>query len=388
MNNRHVVIVGGGVIGSAVAYFVAAHPRFQGRITVLERDPTYTHASSALSASSIRQQFSTPLNIQMSQFGITFLRELHQHLAVDGEVPELGLTEQGYLYLATAAGATTLRENHQIQKAEQVDVALLDPDALQRRFPWLNIDDLAVGSLGLSGEGWFDGYALLMAFRRKARSLGVNYIQADALGFEQGHGKVQGVRLRDGSVIPCDVAVNAAGAWARPLLTGTGFDLPVVGRRRTVFVVSSPAQTPACPLIIDPSGLWLRPEGQQWICGLPPEDDPDDAPLEADYGQFDTVWQIMANRVPAFEALRMQRAWAGYYEYNVFDQNAVIGTHPQLSNVILANGFSGHGMQHAPAAGRGIAELLVDGAYSSLDLSPLSAQRLLDGRPLLEKNVI
>lgn len=388
MDNRHVVIIGGGVIGSAVAYFLAAHPRFQGRVTVLERDPSYTHASSALSASSIRQQFSTPLNIQMSQFGIAFLRDLHQHLAVDGELPELALSEHGYLYLATEGGAATLRENHEIQRAEQVDVALLNQDALKQKFPWLNVDDLAIGSLGLSGEGWFDGYALLMAFRRKARSQGVSYLQADAQGFEQVNGRVTGVRLQDGAVIKCDVAVNAAGAWARPLLAGTGFDLPVVGRVRTVFVVSSPAQTPACPLIIDPSGLWFRPEGQHWICGLPPDNDPDDAALEADYEQFDTAWQIMANRVPAFEALRMQRAWAGYYEYNVFDQNAVIGAHPQLTNLILANGFSGHGMQHAPATGRGIAELLVDGAYSSLDLSPLSAQRLLDGRPLLEKNVI
>lgn len=388
MDNRHVVIIGGGVIGSAVAYFLAAHPRFQGRVTVLERDPSYTHASSALSASSIRQQFSTPLNIQMSQFGIAFLRDLHQHLAVDGELPELALSEHGYLYLATEGGAATLRENHEIQRAEQVDVALLNQDALKQKFPWLNVDDLAIGSLGLSGEGWFDGYALLMAFRRKARSQGVSYLQADAQGFEQVNGRVTGVRLQDGAVIKCDVAVNAAGAWARPLLAGTGFDLPVVGRVRTVFVVSSPAQTPACPLIIDPSGLWFRPEGQHWICGLPPDNDPDDAALEANYEQFDTAWQIMANRVPAFEALRMQRAWAGYYEYNVFDQNAVIGAHPQLTNLILANGFSGHGMQHAPATGRGIAELLVDGAYSSLDLSPLSAQRLLDGRPLLEKNVI
>lgn len=388
MDNRHVVIVGGGVIGSAVAYFLTAHPRFQGRATVLERDPSYTLASSALSASSIRQQFSTPLNIQMSQFGIAFLRDLHQHLAVDGELPELALSEHGYLYLATEAGAATLRENHKIQRAEQVDVALLNQDALKQKFPWLNVDDLAIGSLGLSGEGWFDGYALLMAFRRKARSQGVTYLQADAQGFEHEKGRVTGVCLQNGTVIKCDVAVNAAGAWARPLLAGTGFDLPVVGRVRTVFVVSSPAQTPACPLIIDPSGLWFRPEGQHWICGLPPDNDPDDAALEANYEQFDTAWQIMANRVPAFEALRMQRAWAGYYEYNVFDQNAVIGAHPQLTNLILANGFSGHGMQHAPATGRGIAELLVDGAYISLDLSPLSAQRLLDGRPLLEKNVI
>lgn len=388
MDSRHIVIVGGGVIGSAVAYFLAVHPRFQGRITVLERDPTYTHASSALSASSIRQQFSTPLNIQMSQFGITFLRDLHRHLEVDGELPELGLSEHGYLYLATDGGAATLLENHEIQKHANVDVTLLDQTALKQKFSWLNVADLALGSLGLSGEGWFDGYALLMAFRRKARSLGVSYLQLDAQGFEHEKGRVSSVRLQDGSVIQCDAAVNAAGAWARPLLAGTGFDLPVVGRKRTVFVVSSPAQTPACPLIIDPSGLWLRPEGQHWICGLPPEDDPDDAPLEADYEQFDTVWQIMANRVPAFEALRMQRAWAGYYEYHVFDQNAVIGAHPQLANLILANGFSGHGMQHAPATGRGIAELLIDGAYRSLDLSSLSAQRILDGRPLLEKNVI
>lgn len=388
MAQQHIVIVGGGVIGSAIAYFLAAHPRFDGRVTVLERDPTYTHASSALSASSIRQQFSTPVNIHMSQFGFEFMRDIHQHLAVDDEVPELGLTEHGYLYLATGAGAAVLRDNHLLQKAEQVNVALLEPQVLAQKFPWLNVDDLALASLGLSGEGWFDGYGLLMAFRRKARSLGVSYVQADVQGFVHAAGQVRGVSLQDGAVIACDYAVNAAGAWARPLLTDTGFDLPVVGRKRSVFVVSSPAQTPACPLIIDPSGLWLRPEGQYWICGLPPEDDSDDAPLEVDYEQFDTVWEIMAGRVPGFEALRMQRAWAGYYEYNLFDQNAVIGAHPQLANLILANGFSGHGMQHAPAVGRAIAELLVEGAYSSLDLSPLSAQRLLRKQPLLEKNVI
>ena len=388
MAQQHIIIVGGGVIGSAIAYFLAAHPRFAGRVTVLERDPTYTYASSALSASSIRQQFSSDINIRMSQFGFAFMRNIHQYLEVNEEVPELGLCERAYLYLASQAGAAVLRENHLQQKAAGVEVVLLAPDALAQQFPWMNVADLSLASLGLRGEGWFDGYALLMAFRRKAASLGVQYLQADAAGFVHRAGRVYGVRLQDGSVLPCDHAVNAAGAWARPLLRDTGFDLPVVGRKRTVFVVSSPAQTPACPLIIDPSGLWLRPEGQYWICGLPPADDQDDAPLEADYGQFDTVWEIMAARVPGFEALRMQRAWAGYYEYNLFDQNAVLGAHPALSNLMLANGFSGHGMQHAPAAGRGIAELLMEGRYSSLDLSALSAQRLVLNQPLREKNVI
>ena len=388
MQKNQVIIIGGGAIGSAIAYFLAAHPRFKGKITVIERDPSYAQASSALSASSIRQQFSTPVNIAMSQFGIRFLRELPQHLAVNGETPDLGLTENGYLYLATSAGERILRDNHAIQQQHGVDVALLEPAALQARFPWLNTADLALASLGLSGEGWFDGYGLLMAFRHKARSLGVQYVVAQASSLVRSGNKVSAVRLDDGSELACDWAVNAAGAWARPLLAETGFDLPVYGRKRCVFVFSSPAQTPGCPLVIDPSGLWFRAEGAYWICGLPPQQDGNDVPLEVDYPLFEQAWPALAQRVPGFEAIRMQRAWAGYYEYNSFDQNAILGPHPLLSNLLLANGFSGHGLQQSPAVGRGLAEWIADGAYTSLDLSPLSAQRLLDKRPLLEKNII
>jgi len=385
---QKVVIVGGGVIGSALAYFLATHPRFRGEVTVVERDPTYAQASSALSASSIRQQFSAPVNIAISQFGIGFLRHIKQHLAVDGDVPDIGLTERGYLYLATEAGAATLRENHAIQRAQGVDVALLEPAALQQRFPWLQVDDLALASLGLNGEGWFDGYGLLMAFKQKARSLGVQYVKAHATGFAHSQGRVHAVTLEGGAQLPCDWAVNAAGAWARPLLAGTGLDLPVYGRKRCVYAFASPATTPDCPLVIDPSGLWFRPEGDIWICGLPPPQDDNDAPLEVDYELFEQAWLALAHRVPGFEAVRLQRAWAGYYEYNTLDQNALLGPHPALPNLLLANGFSGHGLQQAPAVGRGLAEWIADGAYSSLDLSPLSVQRLVEGRTLLEKNVI
>lgn len=383
-----VAIVGGGVIGSAIAYFLAADKRFTGTVTVIERDSTYANASSALSASSIRQQFSSPVNIAISRFGIDFLRHIDAHLAVDGETPDLALTEQGYLYLATDAGADILRDNHALQRSHDVDAALLDPSALAARYPWLHTDDLALGSLGLSGEGWFDGYGLLMAFRRKARSLGVEYVKGEADSFAVEGGRVSGVRLKDGSELRCGWAVNAAGAWAKPLTDATGFDLPVYGRKRCVFVFSSPAHTPGCPLVIDPSGLWFRPEGQYWICGMPPEDDVNDPPLEVDYGLFDKAWLILAERVPGFEAIRMQRAWAGYYEYNTFDHNAILGPHPAIPNLLFANGFSGHGLQQAPAVGRGISELIVDGGYVTLDLSPLSVQRLVENRPLLERNVI
>ncbi len=387
---QQVVIVGGGVIGSAIAYFLASHPRFAGEITVIERDPTYTQASSALSASSIRQQFSQPVNIAVSQFGIEFLRNIKQHLAVDGDVPDVGLTERGYLYLATEAGASTLQENHATQRAQGVDVALLNRAELQQRFPWLQVDDLALGSLGLSGEGWFDGYGLLMAFKQKARSLGVQYVKAEATGFVHSAGRVTAVALQGGAQLPCDWAVNAAGAWARPLMAGTCLDLPVYGRRRCVYAFASPAKTPDCPLVIDPSGLWFRPEGDIWICGLPPEEgrDGNDAPLDVDYELFDTAWLTLAHRVPGFEAVRLQRAWAGYYEYNTHDHNALLGPHPLLPNLLLANGFSGHGLQQSPAVGRGLAEWMAEGSYISLDLSPLAATRLVEGRSLLEKNVI
>jgi FAD-dependent oxidoreductase domain-containing protein 1 len=389
-----VVIVGGGAIGSAIACFLTAdRGRFD--VTVIERDFTYAKASSALSASSIRQQFSTPVNIRMSRFGIEFLRDIGNLLQVDGERPDVGLVEPGYLYLATAAGADQLRQNHALQKANGVDVELLEPEALQSRFPWLSTDGLAAGCLGLSGEGWFDGYSLLQAFRRKARSQGVRYLRAEATGFDRAlDGAVTGVRIGiDGAVesIACDSVVDAAGPWAASVARWADIDLPVRARRRCVFSFSCPTALPDCPLVIDPAGIWFRPEGSRFICGFaPPADqDPDEPPLEVDGAVFEeAVWPALAARVPAFEAIRAGGAWAGYYEMNTFDQNAVLGRHPSCRNLYFAAGFSGHGLQHAPAAGRGIAELIRDGGYGSLDLTALGFDRILAHRPLLERNVI
>jgi len=389
---RRVVIVGGGAIGSAIAYFLTRDSdgeRFE--VVVVERDFSYRQASSALSASSIRQQFSTAINIRMSLYGIDFLRHLGQTLRVGHEVPEIGLVEPGYLYLASQAGADVLRENHAMQKAHAVDVALLKPDELKARFPWISTEGIALASLGLSGEGWYDGYSLLQAFRRKAVSQGVRYVQAQATGLRRDGRSLTGVQLDDGETLDADVVVNAAGAWAAKVAQWAGIDLPVRGRRRSVFSFSCPQALPGCPLLIDTSGIWLRPEGRQFICGFaPPEDrDHDDAPLEVEYEAFDGfIWPALAERVPAFEAIRMTGAWAGYYEMNLFDHNAILGLHPDCDNLYFANGFSGHGLQQCPAAGRGIAELIRFGEYRSLDLSPVSFARILENTPLLEKNVI
>ncbi|WP_295952050.1 FAD-binding oxidoreductase [Rhodoferax sp.] len=389
-----IVIIGGGVIGSAIAYFLTQQqPGCE--VVVLERDPTYARASSALSASSIRQQFSTDINICISAFGIDFLRNVGTLLACNGDAPNIGLHEGGYLYLATAAGAATLRENHVLQRQLGADVALPSAAQLQQQFHWLALQDVALGSLGLSGEGWFDGYMLLTALRKKAQSQGVRYLANEAVGLDlarsDGVQHVQTVRLRSGGTLPCHFAVNAGGPWAAAIADWAGIALPVVGKRRTVFHLSSPAALPRCPLLIDTSGIWLRPEGRGFIAGFtPPADqDADFAPLEPVYEAFDNhVWPTLAARIPAFEALRMQSAWAGYYEMNTFDHNALVGLHPACDNLVFANGFSGHGLQQCPAVGRGLAELMHTGSYQSLDLSPIAIQRLVDQRPLLEKNII
>lgn len=390
-----IVIIGGGVIGSAIAYFLTLQqPGCD--VVVVERDPTYARASSALSASSIRQQFSTDINIQISAYGIGFLRNVGTLLACHGDVPDIGLHEGGYLYLATPAGEGVLRDNHARQRASGADVALLSPAELQARFPWLATEGIALGSLGLSGEGWFDGYSLLQAFRAQARAQGARYVPAEAVGFEMAsrgsRPSIGRVQLSNGEHVDASVVVNAAGPWARHVAAWAGIALPVVARRRTVFHVSCPVPLPRCPLLIDPSGIWLRPEGAGFITGFapPPDQDGDDLPLdEPDHAAFEAfVWPTLAARIPAFEALRLHRAWAGYYEMNGFDHNAIVGPHPACDNLIFANGFSGHGLQQSPAVGRGVAEWIAHGGYRTLDLSPLGWARVLENRPLQEQCVI
>ncbi len=390
---QHVVVIGGGAVGSSVACFLARD--FGLRVTVCERDPSYRCASSALSASSIRQQFSTAINIRLSQASLAFYRRIGEELAVGNERPEIGLAEPGYLFLASEAGAAILRANHEVQRACGADVVLLSPAELQRRFPWLAVEGVALASLGLStatsGEGWFDGYSVLQAFRRKAIALGVNYFAAAVERLITAGGRVVHAQAADGSALAADAFVLAAGAWSAPLARTLGFDLPVRARKRDVFVFHSPARLAGCPLVIDPCGLWFRPEGQGFICGAPPRgEDRDDAPLEAiDHGLFDDwIWPHLAARVPAFEALRRTHAWAGYYEFNTFDQNGLVGRVPGLDNAFVACGFSGHGIQQAPAVGRGIAELVATGEYRTLDLAPLAPSRIARGEPLVEANVI
>lgn len=391
MESFDVVIVGGAVTGSSVAYHLAADPGFRGRVLVLEKDPSYQFCASALSAASIRQQYSTAINVAISLYGIAFLRAIGERLEVDGDRPEIGLREGGYLFLATPGGRTILEDNHRVQVENGADILFLEPQALLERFPWLNIEDLSAGTWGRTGEGWFDGYGLMQAFRRKARSLGVVYRAQEAVGFEREGGRLTAVRLADGSRVGCGAVVNAAGAGGQAIARAAGVEIPVRNRKRMIFSFECKDPVPNCPLMIDPTGVYVRPEGTGFICGASPpaESDPDSTDFEVEYEFFEEfLWPTLAHRVPAFERIRPGRAWAGHYDMNLFDHNAFVGRAGELDNFYLANGFSGHGLQQAPAVGRGLAELIVHGAYRSLDLSPLSFDRLRENRPLVEKNVV
>jgi FAD-dependent oxidoreductase domain-containing protein 1 len=397
-----VIIAGGGAIGSSVACHLAADPAFTGTALVIEKDPSYRFSASALSAASIRQQFSSPVNIRISLHGIAFLRGIGAALAVGDSKPDVGLREEGYLYLASPAGAAALAASHALQRREGADIAWLEPSALQARFPFLALDGVACGTFGQSGEGWFDGWALLQAFRARARAGGVRYLTGEIAGYERQGDRITGVRLTDGTRFTCTAAVNAAGAQGARLARSAGVQLPVRARTRCVYSFMCKGEVEGSPLVVDTGGVYVRPEGhrtaegQMFICGAsPPEererdwDEDDPASMDADWGLFeDIIWPALAARIPAFTAIRPGRAWAGPYDMNTLDANAILGPACGVPNLYLANGFSGHGLQQAPAVGRGLAEMIIHGRWVTLDLDELGHERIVAGRPLREANVI
>lgn len=390
-----VVIVGGAVIGSSVAYWLTENTSFNGSILVVERDSSYEFSSTALSTSAIRQQYSNPINVKISQFGmdvITGFQKRMQKFYSDEPAPDLGFKENGYLYCIPPAGVETAKARVELQREYGAHTVFLEPGALKDKFPWLNTDDLGGGSWGAAKEGWFDSVGLMSGFKRGARYNGTEYIENEVIDLKMDGARVSSVVLQTGEQIDCGTLVNAAGPRCTKIANMAGLDLPVEPRKRHSFVFA--CETPIegkMPNVIDPDGTFVRPEHQMFLAGNTPLND---GPAAVD--DFDTaheefeerMWLTLYNRIPQFEAIKVQQFWTGHYAYNTLDHNAIVGFHPEISNFMFANGFSGHGLQQSPAVGRGVSELIIHGAYQTLDLTSLCYERIARNEPFLEEAVI
>ncbi len=389
-----IVIIGGAMMGSSTAWWLTQDPTFNGSVLVVERDPTYENCSTAHTNSCIRQQFSNPLNMRISQFGAEFITSLRAQMGGDERVPELSIRSFGYLYLADdAAGADRLRASAALQHQHNVPTELLSADEIKARYPFYNVDDILLGSINTHNEGLWDGMAVFDAWRRKARDGGVEYIENEVVEIARDGGRIASVTLRSGETIACGQLVNASGPRAARTAAMAGIDVPVEPRKRFTWIFS--AETPLdrdLPLTIDPSGVHVRENGGgTYLAGGHAEHDPavafDDFAM--DHALWENhIWPVLATRIPAFEAIKVTSEWAGHYAYNTLDHNAITGPHPEIANFIFLNGFSGHGLQQSPAMGRATAEWLIHGAYQTLDLSPFHYDRILSNKPFNETAVI
>ena len=387
-----IVIIGGAMMGSAAAWFLSHHPQFDGRILVIERDPSYAFCSTSHTHSCLRQQYSSPLNIKIAQFAVDMVRRFKHHMN-DPAAPDIALDSFGYMYLAkTEAFADQLRRNQQLQASLGAGTTILSADEIARAYPFYHLDDIILGSHNPHDEGYFDGAAIFDWWRRAAVQKGVTYRHDTVVGIDHDRRRVKAVRLASGDIVAAGVVINAAGPRGAEVAAMAGFALPVEPRRRFSFMFS--AQTPLqqeLPLTIDPTGVHFLRHGAYYLAGCAPDPDvavaPDNFEMDLTIWQ-DKVWPALAHRVPAFEAVRVEREWVGHYAYNILDANAVIGPHPDMPNFYFMNGFSGHGLQQSPAMGRGIAEHIISGAYQTLDLGAFGFQRVLAQKPFLETAVI
>lgn len=390
-----VVIVGGAMYGSSVAWFLSDNPDFNGSILVVERDPSYESASTSHTNSCMRQQFSSETNIRVSQFAAEFVKNFRHFMGNDERVPALTLHSFGYMYLAdNEAFANTLKESQQVQQRLGAGTRHMTREEVLSEYPFYILDDIIAANHNLIDEGYFDGNTLFDWWKRSARERGVEYVSNEVVSMQlNGSGtRVESVTLKSGETISCGTVVNASGPRAVLTSRMAGIEIPVEPRKRYTFIFD--AEQPLdrdLPLTIDPSGVHFRTDGQYYMAGCPPDEDP-----AVDYDDFvqdhaiweEKVWPTIAHRVPQFEAIKLINSWAGHYAYNTFDQNAILGPHTQVENFIFVNGFSGHGFQQSPAMGRGTAELITYGEYRSIDLSPFNYERVARNERFIERAVI
>jgi len=384
-----VIIIGGGVMGSSIAYHLA-NDGFPGRIAVFEKDPSYERASTVLSVGGIRRQFSTEVNIRICQYSLSFYEEFGKRMEVEGERPEIDFKPRGYLFLGNEKNWPLLVKHQGFQRSLGVETQLLNIDETLRIIPDLNTEDL-VGSSFSPGDGYMDPHSVLQGFVKKAKHLGVHYINEEVMEILRKGDHIEGVKTRDGASYFSSIIANAAGPYAGEVGRMVGIEIPVVPVRRMVYLFKPPRLFEYnLPLTIDTSGAYfLHETGRQILTGKSRLEEPPGVNFTWDRGYFnEVIWPLISHRVPLFDKLKLMSGWAGLYEINQWDFNGIIGKHPEISGFFMAVGFSGHGLQQAPAVGKALSELIRLGRYETVDVSSLSFERIQKREKVLEEEVV
>jgi len=382
-----IIIIGGGVMGSSIAYHLC-NDGVDASVAVLEKDPTYEYASTALSMGGVRQQFSTKVNIDICLYGIDVIERFDEEMAVEGEKANAAFRQVGYLFLGAENNWDTLKKQYELQKSLGVDVELITPEDIKKLFPGMAVDSLLGGSFG-PRAGYTDPYGILQGYLRKAKSLGVNYRHEEVTAILRQGDRVYGINTAKGERIEGQAVVIAAGPWAAEVGAMAGVEIPVDPSPKMVFHFDPAAKFDYIPpFFFSPHGHWCRPEtGNQFISGKDREVEPGFR-FDWDRQYFaETVWPELARLVPSFERLKLVGGWAGLYAVNRLDHNALLGAYPGVEGLYVAAGFSGHGLMQSPAVGKGLSELIRTGRYETIDLSPLSADRIFTGRRVVEEAV-
>jgi FAD-dependent oxidoreductase domain-containing protein 1 len=380
-----VVIVGGSVVGSSIAWNLK-HDGFTGRIVVIERDPTYARASAFLAMGGIRQQFCTAVTVQMVQHSVAVWKDFDRRFATASHTPQAWFRQRGYLFLANAATSASLMQRFEAERRAGARVQLLPRDDIRALVPDLVLDDIVFGVLGPE-----DGYAapreVLRGFRLAAEAVGVEYLTDAVVSIDVTAGAATGVGLASGAHMAAPVVVNAAGAWSGRVAALAGLHIPVEPMRQMLFRAALPTRWPyRFPMVIDPGGVhWRHDDGLR-------EGDADriivaftrwDEPLGENFEPARERWEreflpALVRRLPAFRELRDVDGWAGLYEMTP-DHNPVIGEHPALRGLIFASGFSGHGLMMSPATGKIVSEMVRTGKSTTFDVSIFAPDRFERG---------
>ena len=389
-----IVIVGGGVVGSSIAYHLRRDGH-AGQVVVVERDPTYARASSFLAMGGIRQQFSSAVNIQLAQYSTRFYTDFDRALRVPGHVPHTNFRQRGYLFLVDDGLADRFEARVERQRRLGAHVERLTLDQLRALVPGVRLDDIRFGVFG-PDDGYSEPREVLAGFRAAAAAAGADYLTAEVVGLTRRSGRVTGVVLDSGERVPGEAVVNAAGPFATRLGAMAGLDLPIQPVRQQLFRCALPVRWPyRFPVVIDPTGVHWRhddpvtgSEPDRLVVACTRPDEPAGENFECDLSRWETDFRPpLVRRVPGLAPLTLIEGWAGLYAMTP-DHNPLLGEHPAAPGFFLANGFSGHGLMIAPAVGKVLSELIRTGRADTVDVRCFDPNRFDRGEPVHDEAMI